>query len=428
MLQADGCLQNIAREYNYWTIQVKKESKKSRLIELLNNCDLKYKQLHSKREGIIRYSIKTPLNITKKLSSYFDISKMSYSYAREFIDELMRWNGSISSTNNKYLYYSCVDKENVDFCQCVGVLGGFKSRIGQQKDLKNENHKVIYRLYLESNLLGTPNESVTKNVINFKGKIYCVKVPSHMILIRKDGFELVTGNCHMLTLQSWNALLKCIEEPPKYTIFMFCTTDPQKIPSTILNRVMRFNLTRVDTNLIKERLKYVCQQKGFTNYDEACDFIAKMSCGGVRDSLAMLEKCATYSNDLNIKNVLDSLGNFSYQTYFDLTNFIIDGQEDEVLRLIENCYSSGKDLTLFINQYLEFILDLTKYCIFHSMELVKIPISMRENIDYVTGIENNTSYFKNFSTRLLKLSNLLKNDTMPKTTIEIAMLEYCRGE
>ena len=239
---------------------------------------------------------------------------------------------------------------------------------------------------------------------------------------------IILDECHMLTLQSWNALLKCIEEPPKYTIFMFCTTDPQKIPSTILNRVMRFNLTRVDTNLIKERLKYVCQQEGFTNYDEACDFIAKMSCGGVRDSLAMLEKCATYSNDLNITNVLDSLGNFSYQTYFDLTNFIIDGEEDKVLRLIEDCYNSGKDLTLFINQYLEFILDLTKYCIFHSMELVKIPISMREDIAYATNIENNTSYFKNFSTRLLKLSNLLKNDTMPKTTIEVAMLEYCRGE
>lgn len=239
---------------------------------------------------------------------------------------------------------------------------------------------------------------------------------------------IILDEAHMLTLQSWNALLKCIEEPPKYTIFIFCTTDPQKIPPTILNRVMRFNLTRVDVNLIKERLRFVCQQEGFTNYEESCEFIAKMSCGGVRDSLAMLEKCASYSHDLNITNVLESLGNFSYQTYFNLTNNIIDGKEDEVIKIIEDCYNSGKGLTLFLNQYLEFILDLTKYCIFNTMEVVKIPTSMQKDIDYVTNIEDKLVYFKNLSTKLLKLSNMLKNDTMPKTTIEIAMLGYCRGE
>ena len=67
----------------------------------------------------------------------------------------------------------------------------------------------------------------------------------------------IIDETHALTSQSWQAFLKCLEEPPKYTIFIFCTTDPQKIPETILNRVMRFNFTRIPIEQIKDRLKYI---------------------------------------------------------------------------------------------------------------------------------------------------------------------------
>lgn len=237
----------------------------------------------------------------------------------------------------------------------------------------------------------------------------------------------IVDECHSISSQGWQAFLKCIEEPPKYTIFIFCTTDPQKIPATILNRVMRFNLTRVKTNSIMERLKYVCKQEGFANYDESCDYISKMACGGVRDALAMLEKCAGFSNDLCILNVLQCLGNFSYQTFFDLTNFIIDGKEQEIIGIVENCYSNGNDLSLFINQYLEFVLDLTKYCIFRSMDVTKIPLSLEESVKYAVNIENNTKFYNSLSSRVLKLSLLLRNDVMPKTTTEIGLLEISRG-
>ena len=70
----------------------------------------------------------------------------------------------------------------------------------------------------------------------------------------------------MITSAGWNAFLKTIEEPPKFTIFMFCTTNPEKIPETILNRLLRFNLTKVNVSLIKERLMYIYQQEGFSNY------------------------------------------------------------------------------------------------------------------------------------------------------------------
>ena len=106
---------------------------------------------------------------------------------------------------------------------------------------------------------------------------------------------IIIDECHAITTQGWQAFLKCIEEPSPYTIFIFCTTDPQKIPVTILNRVMRFNLTRISTEEIKNRLLYISSVEGYTNYQDSCDYIARLSCGGMRDAIAMLEKCAGYS-------------------------------------------------------------------------------------------------------------------------------------
>ena len=242
----------------------------------------------------------------------------------------------------------------------------------------------------------------------------------------------------MITTAGWNAFLKCIEEPPMYTIFMFCTTNPEKIPDTIKNRVMRFNLSKVGLDLIRQRLLYICSQEGYTNYTEACDYIAKLSNGGVRDAISLLEKAANYNTDLNITNVLDCLGNFSYDSFFDLTNAFVDKNEGAVLNLIENFYNSGKDLKLFIEQYLEFALDLTKYCLFNDMSCVKIPLSLEavkmpngepssRCMKYVTGFDGSLQYFNSLVESILKIKNIIRYDVNSKTTIEAMCISICRG-
>lgn len=231
---------------------------------------------------------------------------------------------------------------------------------------------------------------------------------------------------HMITTAGWNAFLKTLEEPPKYTIFMFCTTDAQKIPATIINRVQRFNLTKINTSEIKERLRFVCQQENFTNYDESIDYIAKISSGGMRDALAMLDKCSGYSSDLSIHNVLEALGNYSYDSFFKLTNAIIDGQEETVINLINSFYNSGNDLKLFVEQYLNFVLDLAKYCLFKDLAVTMIPISMEESVKFCTGIENNRAYFNKLTDKILDIKNTIRYDTNMKTTIEIMLLQLCR--
>ena len=236
----------------------------------------------------------------------------------------------------------------------------------------------------------------------------------------------IIDECHMITPQGWNAFLKCIEEPPAFTIFIFCTTDPQKIPATILNRVQRYNITRINTDKIKERLSYICEQEGYINFSESVDYIAKISSGGMRDAISTLEKCASYSTDLNINNVLSALGNFSYHTMFDLVNALIDGNEPSVLNIIDDFYNSGNDLKLFVDMFLSFCLDISKYIIFQSCDILKIPTSMEVFLKNSTNFENANQYYMYLVNQLLELKNMLKNDTNVKTTLEIMLLKIAR--
>ena len=238
---------------------------------------------------------------------------------------------------------------------------------------------------------------------------------------------IIVDEVHCLTSQSWQAFLKCLEEPPMYTIFMFCTTDPQKIPATILNRVMRFNLTKIPTNQIKERLRYICEQEKFTNYEEAIDYISKLSNGGMRDAISLLDKASAYSTDLNIENVLTILGNFSYKMFFDITNAVIDKKDDIVISNIEEIYNQGNDLKLFIEQYLDFVLDLFKFSVFGNYDLIKIPPTFQDDVDYVVGDSSSKNYFSKFVDRVLEIKNTIKYDTNIKSTIEVMFIQMCRG-
>lgn len=238
----------------------------------------------------------------------------------------------------------------------------------------------------------------------------------------------IIDECHALSNAAWQAFLKCIEEPPKYTIFMFCTTDPQKIPQTILNRVCRFNITKIPTEELKNRLLYVCKQENFTNYEAACDYISKISNGGARDSLANLEKAAAYSTDLSLNNVLTALGNYSYNTFFELLNAFIDADQGTILRVISNYYEAGNDLKLFVDQFLAFTIDVTKYSIFKSFELIKIPENMKAELDNVINIQDATKYFTYVIDRVLDTKNMIKSDSQIRASIEVMFLRIARGQ
>jgi len=238
----------------------------------------------------------------------------------------------------------------------------------------------------------------------------------------------IIDECHQITTAGWNAFLKCIEEPPQYTIFMFCTTDPQKIPATILNRVMKFQLTRVSAELILNRLNDIAQSEGYViKDDEALKYIAYSSGGSVRESITNLERVAFYDPlNISIDNVVKVLGEYEVDTFFNLTNAITDKQLNIILNIIEKLYIDGKSLTTFIDKYLDFILNLLKYCIFKDMNVTSLPDSLEDRVQYATGIyptqEENANYFSALANEVLKLKNAVRGDSNIKFTIETAFV------
>lgn len=237
----------------------------------------------------------------------------------------------------------------------------------------------------------------------------------------------IIDECHQITTPAWNAFLKCIEEPPKYTIFMFCTTEPNKIPNTILNRVMRFNLNRVPVEQIKNRLLYICQQEGYTNYVETCDYVSKLSYGGVRDAIATLEKASSYSTDLEINNVLQCLGSINYGILFDLTDVMLRRDEANVVGIVNYCFNLGVDLKLFVNQFMDFTLDVFKFCLFRDLSLTKLPSIYQNNLLAIVNFDNSKDYYSRVASRLMQLSNNLKNEINPLTMVTISLLDIVRG-
>lgn len=236
----------------------------------------------------------------------------------------------------------------------------------------------------------------------------------------------IVDEAHALTSNSFQALLKCIEEPPTYTIFIFCTTDPQKIPATILNRVQRFNFSRIKSELIKDRLKYVCEKEGFTNYEDGIDYISKISAGCLRDALTNLDKCCSYSTEISINNVLYALGNYSYEKFFQIINFIIDGKEADVLIQLNEIYDSGADMKVFIDQFLSFCLDISKYILTKDCSILTVPSTYESSILSCININNADKYYAYVIDNLVQLKQSLKNDMNTKETVEIGLLKITR--
>lgn len=237
----------------------------------------------------------------------------------------------------------------------------------------------------------------------------------------------IMDECHSLTKQAWEAFLKCIEEPPTYTIFIFCTTDPQKIPPTILNRVQRFNVSRISNDKIIERLRYICDKEGFNNYDEACDYIAKISNGGMRDAITTLEKCASYDNDLSINNVIEALGNYSYDVFFDLMNSIIDGKEDKVIQIIESYYNYGNDLKIFVDKFFSFCIDISKFILFNDIGQTSLPSFTKDKVIECTKINDPLKYYTYVIDSLLNVKLTIRGDSNIKDTLIVLFLQLTRG-
>ena len=188
----------------------------------------------------------------------------------------------------------------------------------------------------------------------------------------------IIDECHSLSNQAWQAMLKTLEEPPAKSVFIFCTTNPEKIPATILSRVQRFNFQRISQGGIIKRLKYILDEeinsgRSITYELPAIELIAKIADGGLRDAITLMDKCLSYSEILSVESVINALGIADYDTMLKLTEVVNAKDVKEIITILNNVYSSGIDLRQFIKNYFEFILDANIYSVTGNDDMVKLP-------------------------------------------------------
>jgi DNA polymerase-3 subunit gamma/tau len=234
----------------------------------------------------------------------------------------------------------------------------------------------------------------------------------------------IIDEVHNMSNSAFNALLKTLEEPPEFVIFILATTEPQKILPTILSRVQRFDFNKVSEKDLIHNMERVLDSENIQYENEALRLVASLSDGGVRDSLSLLDKLISYSGEnLTIQDVNEMLGLLSLSDELDLVNLIASKKTDECLTLVKDKYEHGMDITRLHADLIRIYKD---FIVYHSTkdeklldrlkadEVLSLNLSLEEarrNIDYLLTAKreyrNTDDVFSHFELTLLSLMSEL---------------------
>lgn len=175
----------------------------------------------------------------------------------------------------------------------------------------------------------------------------------------------IIDEVHMLTTQAFNALLKTLEEPPEHVLFVLCTTDPQKIPETILSRCQRFDFHRIGNEDIVGRLAYICEQEGFDYDAEALEIVAKHARGGMRDALSTLEQLSVFGNgSVHASDARALLGEVSGTVLSEFSRAIAARDVATLFGLVRTQVDAGEDL-----------MELTRDLVAHARDIYMVSVA-----------------------------------------------------
>lgn len=239
----------------------------------------------------------------------------------------------------------------------------------------------------------------------------------------------IIDEVHMLSIGAFNALLKILEEPPKGTIFILCTTDPQKIPATILSRVQRFDFKRIPTQRIMNRLTYIIEKENQTRTeqieytDEALQYIAQLAEGGMRDAITKLDTVLGFTQNITSEAVIKCLGLTSTQFILEILDNIIAKEPKNILGAIDTIFLEGKDLKLFIKDSIKVLIDVIKCQMGSSSE--NIPQSCQARVTNIikhSTPEQLLSILDSYNSLYFKI----RYEHNPKIFIESELLYLCK--
>lgn len=172
----------------------------------------------------------------------------------------------------------------------------------------------------------------------------------------------IIDEVHMLSTGAFNALLKTLEEPPEHVKFILATTEPQKLPATILSRCQRFDFKRISTQDIIKRLGIICKESNIQISKEALELIAILSEGAMRDAISILERCAAEQTEEINEDKLRDLVGIPKITYINkLAKGIINKEPEEAINIVNTILEEGKDIDNFLWELIKYIKDILVY-------------------------------------------------------------------
>lgn len=234
----------------------------------------------------------------------------------------------------------------------------------------------------------------------------------------------IIDEVHMLSKGAFNALLKTLEEPPKHLIFILATTEPQKLPATILSRCQRFDFKRIRVKELVYNMKSICNEMNMSIDEDALHLIARNSDGAMRDALSMLDQCVSFGDkDITYESVLSILGIVNNDVVFEIVDYIIDKNVDKTLELLDYIVQNGKDIH-------QFIVDIIGH--FRNIMIVKVS---KDSAGIIDGTVETIKRYKEQSEKIktmdiTRIINILseaengsKRSTQPRIVLEISLIK-----
>ena len=197
----------------------------------------------------------------------------------------------------------------------------------------------------------------------------------------------IIDEVHMLSTGAFNALLKTLEEPPAHVKFILATTEPQKLPATILSRCQRFDFKKISDENIDKRLQYICDESKIEITKEALKIIAVLSEGAMRDALSILERCLQEGNNqINEELVKELVGIPKLEYISGITESIINYDVDNALKVVNEVLKQGKDISNLIWEIIKYFKDILVYKTSQTLEIYN-----EKEITQIKGLANNVS-------------------------------------
>ncbi|MDF2539673.1 MAG: hypothetical protein K0S76_2694 [Herbinix sp.] len=241
----------------------------------------------------------------------------------------------------------------------------------------------------------------------------------------------IIDEVHMLSAGAFNALLKTIEEPPSYVIFILATTEAHKIPVTILSRCQRYDFKRINIDTITERLSDLMQEEKIEVEEKALRYVARVGDGSLRDALSLLDQCISFylGKKLTYDNVLEVLGAVDTLVFARLLSYIREQNVTECIKLLEEIESGGRELGQFTIDFIWYLRNLLLLRTSEDATDIIFEIST-ENLQILkkeaAKMEEQAliRYIRIFS----ELSNQIRYAARKRVLIEIALIKLCKPE